>query len=216
MSGWITQFLSDNGYWAVALFMFIENVFPPIPSEIVMPLAGYTASTTGRSLVLMILAGLAGSVAGALFWYWIGIRIGTSGLRRVARRYGRWLTLTPSDVDKADGWFDRHGHKAVFAGRLIPGVRTLISVPAGLSEITFRRFMIYTTLGTALWTTALTLAGWELGQNYEAVASYMGPVSNVIIAGMVLWYLYRVVTFRPKAEAIAANDVHAPASDPRR
>jgi len=200
MSGWITTFLTDHGYGAIALLMFVENLFPPIPSELVMPLAGYTASQSERSVVLMILAGTFGSIVGALFWYWVGIRIGTDGLRRVAAKYGRWLTLTPSDVDAADAWFDKHGHKAVFAGRLIPGVRTLISVPAGLSEMSFRRFMIYTTAGTALWTALLTLAGWYLGANYEAVSQYTGPVSNLVIGGAVIWYIYRVVTFSPDKE----------------
>lgn len=202
MTSWITQLLQDFGYVAVAALMFIENVFPPIPSELVMPLAGYSATLGERSLLGMILAGAVGSVAGALFWYWIGIRIGTAGLRRFAVRHGRWLTLTPEEVDRADAWFDRHGHRAVFAGRLIPGVRTLISVPAGLSEMSFRRFMIYTTAGTLLWTAVLALAGWYLGRNYEAVADYTGPVSNGVVLAMLAWYLYRLVTFDRRRRAI--------------
>ncbi|SIS93845.1 membrane protein DedA, SNARE-associated domain [Roseivivax lentus] len=200
MSGWITTFITEYGYWAVAGLMFIENVFPPIPSEIVMPLAGYSASVGDKSLFLMIVAGAVGAIAGAILWYWIGIKIGTAGLRHFAARHGRWLTLTPEDVDRADAWFDAHGHKAVLVGRLIPGVRTLISVPAGLSEMTLRRFLIYTSIGTVIWTAFLAVAGWYLGQHYEVVGRYTGPVSNLVVAVLVLWYLWRVATYPTRGE----------------
>lgn len=112
--------------------MFLENVFPPIPSEVIMPAAGFAAGQGRLSLIGVIVAGTVGSVAGALFWYYVGKWIGADRLRRWAGRHGRWLTLAPKDIDRVDRWFDQHSGKAVFLGRLVPALRTLISVPAGV------------------------------------------------------------------------------------
>ncbi|MGF1606211.1 MAG: DedA family protein [Rhodothalassiaceae bacterium] len=196
MFDWITGFVKSAGYWAVALLMFVENVFPPIPSEIVMPLAGYSASAGELNIFLVIAAGSVGSLAGALFWYYVGALIGTDRLRNFSRKHGRWLTLEPKEVDAADRWFERHGGKAVFFGRLVPAVRTLISVPAGLSEMSFRRFLTYTTAGTVLWTALLAGAGYWLGSAYDQVQSWLNPVSNTVVAVILLWYGWRVATFR--------------------
>ena len=152
MFDWIVGMVQGGGYGAVALLMFLENVFPPIPSELIMPLAGFVAAQGRLNLVLVLVAGSVGSLAGALFWYWIGLKVGSERLARFAQDHGRWLTLTPREVRAADKWFDRHGGKAVFLGRLIPGVRTLISVPAGVSGMRFGRFVLYSGLGTVLWT----------------------------------------------------------------
>lgn len=201
MFDWITSFIESVGAFGVAVMMFAENVFPPIPSELVMPLAGYTASQGDGgygALVLMLVAGTIGSLAGALLWYWIGARIGIERLKSFSRRHGRWLTLTPGEITKADRWFDRYGGHAVLIGRLIPTVRTFISVPAGMSTMSFRRFLIYTVIGTFAWTAFLGICGWVLGSNYEKVGDWMGPVSTGVIVLLVAWYLYRVVTFRHK------------------
>lgn len=196
MTGWITLLMEQGSYAAAAFLMFFENVFPPVPSEIVMPLAGFIANRDGMSLILMIAAGSLGSLAGAVLWYYLGAWIGLERLKTFARKYGRWLTLTPGEIDAADAWFDKHGGKAVFIGRLVPGVRTFISVPAGLSGMPLGKFMVYTTAGTVIWTAFLTIAGWFLGRNYEAVSGWLAPVSNVVIVLLVGWYLYRVATFR--------------------
>lgn len=199
MTEWITSLTESLGALGVALLMFVENVFPPIPSELVMPLGGYVATQGGGgsegALVVMILAGTVGAVAGALLWYWVGYRIGIDGLKTFSQRHGRWLTLTPEEIDKADRWFDRHGGKAVLIGRLIPTVRTFISVPAGASGMPLGVFLIYTTAGTMLWTTILALAGWWLGTQYDQVSRWLGPASTVVLAGLLIWYLYRVITF---------------------
>ena len=192
----ITGFLDRNGYLGILFLMFAENIFPPIPSELIMPLAGFSAARGEMNLVLAILAGTVGSVLGALFWYHVGVRVGTERLKRWAGRHGRWLTLSPREVEKADAWFDRYGHIAVFLGRMIPAVRTLISVPAGLSEMSMRRFLVYTSLGSLVWTALLASAGYALGDSHATVGQVLNPISNVIIAIIVLIYLYRVVTFR--------------------
>lgn len=199
MAEWVVSVMEGRGYVMVAILMFIENLFPPIPSEIVMPLAGYAAQRGDLNIWLVILAGSLGSLAGALFWYYVGLWLGCERLKRFARRHGRLLTLTPAEIDKADAWFDVHGGKAVFFGRLVPTVRTLISVPAGISDMTLRRFLLYTAAGTALWTALLAFAGWFLGSQYETVNAYLGPASNMIAASIFVWYVYRVATFRSRA-----------------
>lgn len=205
MFDWITQFVETSGYVGIALLMLAENVFPPIPSEVVMPLSGFAAARGDLNLVLVIAAGSLGSLAGAFLWYGLGYWIGVEAVKRFAQKHGRWLTLAPKDVDKADRWFDKHGGKAVLLGRMVPAVRTLISFPAGVAAMSLVPFLLYTALGTVIWTTGLALAGYGLEKEYQAVAGYMKPVSNGVIAVMVIWYLYRVATFRkraPKSESV--------------
>lgn len=195
MFDWITTFIETAGLIAVLLMMLGENVFPPIPSELVMPLAGFVAAEGDMTLTGAIVAGSVGSLLGALLWYYVGVWLGAERLERWARRYGRWLAIRPSEVAKADRWFDRHGGKAVFLGRLVPAVRTFISVPAGMSDMRFRRFILYSALGTVLWTGALAVAGYLLQSQYAKVADWVGPVSDVVIGALLLWYLWRVITF---------------------
>lgn len=196
MLDWFSDLVREGGYGVIALLMFGENVFPPIPSELIMPLAGFNAASDKMSLFLVILAGTVGSLLGAVFWYYAGQWIGSDELSRFSVRHGRWLTLTPKDIDNACTWFNRHGGKAVFVGRLVPGVRTLISVPAGLARMQLGRFLAWSALGTAVWTSLLAVAGYLLEEQYDKVASWIGPVSNAVIAALLIWYLYRVATFR--------------------
>ncbi len=196
MASWIEGVIETTGVFGIALLMLLENVFPPIPSELIMPLAGYTAARGQANIVLVILAGTIGSLAGASFWYAIGRWVGEERLKRLADRFGRWMTVGRDDIEKADDWFDRHGHKAVLFGRLVPTIRTLISVPAGLSEMAWPTFLLYSGIGTAIWTTLLALLGYGLGSQYEKVGAWLDPVSFAVVAIIVLIYLYRVVTFR--------------------
>lgn len=196
MASWIESIVQTMGVLGIAFLMFLENVFPPIPSELIMPLAGYRASQGDANIVLIIVAGTIGSLAGGLFWYGIGRWIGEERLKSLADRFGRWMTVSRHDIDKADEWFDRHGHKAVLLGRLVPTVRTLISIPAGLSEMAVARFLIYSGIGTAAWTTILALLGYALGSQYERVNAWLDPVSLAIVGLIVLIYLYRVITFK--------------------
>ena len=199
MFDWITALVSQTGYAGIALLMLAENVFPPIPSELIMPLAGFTAARGELSLVGVIVSGTLGSVAGALVWYEIGRRVGVERLRRLAARHGRWLTMAPEDLDRAVAWFRRHAGLAVLVGRLIPAVRTLISVPAGVAAMRLPVFVAWTALGTAMWTALLAGTGYLLEAGYAQVAEWLNPVTNVIVAAIVLGYAYRVATFRPAA-----------------
>lgn len=196
MIEWITGIVEQTGYLGIALLMLAENVFPPIPSELIMPLAGFIAAQGGLGLPGVILAGAAGSVAGALFWYQIGRWFGLDRLRLLSARHGRWLTVHPDELDRARDLFDRYSGRAVLGGRLIPAVRSLISVPAGVAGMGMPRFLLFSTLGTALWSALLGGAGYVLQTRWSEVASWLGPVGNAVLAAMLAWYVYRVVRFR--------------------
>ncbi|MBN9676165.1 DedA family protein [Salipiger bermudensis] len=195
MFDWITNLIDSMGAFGVALLMFLENVFPPIPSELIMPLAGFNAARNTMSLPLVILAGSAGSLAGAYLWYWIGRRIGFERLCHLSQRHGRWLSVSPDEFDRANGWFDRHGGSAVLFGRVIPTVRTFISVPAGVRRMSRGWFLGLSALGTVAWTSLLTLAGYWLEGGYEAVSAWLNPVSTVVVLALVGTYLWRVATY---------------------
>jgi membrane protein DedA with SNARE-associated domain len=203
-SSWILNFIESGGYLAVALLMLLENIFPPIPSEVVMPVAGIVAGRGDLNVALVIVFGTIGAVVGQLLWYWLGLKVGEEGLKRLARKHGRWLTVSPKDIDKADDWFDEHGAKAVLLGRMVPGVRTLISLPAGLSEMPMKKFLLYSSIGSGVWTSALAIAGYALGERSESVTHWIGPVSTTVIVVIAAYYVYRVVTFK-KGPALRAS-----------
>lgn len=200
MSGWIESTLESLGYWGVTFLMFLENVFPPIPSELVMPLAGFFSAQGELTLPGVIVAGTAGSVLGALPLYYLGKWVGEERLERWAARHGHWLVLSRKDLQKVDDWFDHHGRKAVFFGRLVPGIRSLISIPAGVYDMALLPFLLWTTAGAAIWTAILAGAGAWLGAEYEQVGTYLGPVGTVVLAGLVLWYAVTVWRRRRKRD----------------
>jgi membrane protein DedA with SNARE-associated domain len=193
---WIVSLIDKAGYFGIALLMLLENVFPPIPSELIMSLAGFSAAKGTLSFAGVVLAGTIGSLAGAYFWFLIGRWIGLNRLKRFAARHGRWLTMHPDELDQARAFFSRHQGVALFVGRLIPAIRSLVSVPAGVNCIPISTFMLWSSLGTALWTFFLAGAGYLLESQYERVSEWLNPVSNVIIAGLVVWYVYRVIRFK--------------------
>lgn len=196
MFDWVTQVISSTGYLGVAALMFLENLFPPIPSEVIMPLAGFVAARGDLSLWGVVVAGTLGSLIGAAPWYLLGFWFGERGLYNVAARHGRWLTLSPEDVTKAIHTFKRYGAIAVFFGRLIPAIRTLISAPAGIARMPIPRFVFWTLLGSSLWTLLLTLAGFLLESQYHRVAHVMDPISKGVVITLVAIYIYRLVTYR--------------------
>lgn len=189
MDEWITNFInslgdSSWGYLGIGLMMFLENLFPPIPSELIMPLAGFLVFKGKMDFTLAVLSGTIGTVLGALPWYYAGKLISEKRLKGWADRYGKWAGISGQDIDKANHWFNRHGTKAVLFCRLVPGVRTLISLPAGINAMPLIQFLVYSTIGTALWTTFLTALGYLAGQNYPLVDKYLGPVSKFVILGI--------------------------------
>jgi len=204
----ITGFLEKSGYFGVFALMALENIFPPIPSEMIMPFAGFVVAKGELNLVGVLLAGTAGSVAGAMPWYYAAKVYGCERLKRLAERHARWLTISPEDIDKALETFNRHGRKTVLFGRLVPAVRTLISVPAGLANMSLGQFLLYSSIGSLAWSGLLVAAGFLLENKYTEVSKYVDPVSKAIFGALLAWYLYRVVTYRAPEKAAGRTKEH--------
>jgi membrane protein DedA with SNARE-associated domain len=196
MLKWIMDVISSAGYVGIVFLMFVENVFPPIPSELIVPLAGYMVSKNQLAFFGVVVAGTIGSVLGALPLYYLGRTVEEKRLRAWVDNYGRWLAISVEDVDRSKSWFDRHGGKTVLFCRLIPGIRSLISIPAGVQQMNLTTFLLASTIGMALWTTVLTTAGYLLGSNFTQVEEFLDPVSYFILAAIIALYIYRVVNHK--------------------
>jgi membrane protein DedA with SNARE-associated domain len=194
MATWVIQLIAAMGYGGIVVLTIVENVLPPIPSEVIMPLAGFMAAQGRLSWLGVILAGTLGSVLGAVPLYYLGRLIGDERVKGFADRHGRWLTVSRADLDRAQQWFDRHGRMAVLVCRLVPGVRSLISIPAGIQRMPLALFLLFTTMGAGLWTTLLVAAGYGLGANFRQVEAYLDPASYVVLAVLVGLYVWRIVT----------------------
>ncbi|ENV56031.1 hypothetical protein F951_02916 [Acinetobacter soli CIP 110264] len=194
MENWVIQIIERLGYLGIAFLMFLDNVFPPIPSEIIMPSAGYTASRGQLQIVGVIVAGSFGSIVAAAVLYALGRKISQESLFKLVDRYGKYLFIKCKDVHKALEWFEHYGHRIVFFGRMIPAVRSLISIPAGMSHMPFWKFMLYSSLGTLIWTTFLACVGFYFGENQAlmfAIMHRVGYVILAIVAVLGLMWLYR-------------------------
>jgi len=204
MTEWVTRAVESMGYWGVVLLMFLENVVPPIPSELIMPLAGYQAARGEMTFWGVVIAGTVGSVLGALPLYYLGRVVGEERLRRWAERHGHWLAVSPEDLDRVRAWFVRRGGVAVFLCRLVPGVRSFISIPAGVHRMALVPFLLYTTVGTGVWAGLLALAGRMLGKNYTRVEAWVGPVTYLVLGGLLAAFVVRVVRVKRARRAAAA------------
>ncbi|MBM5800520.1 MAG: DedA family protein [Cyanobacteria bacterium K_DeepCast_35m_m2_023] len=203
LPGLISQAVDTNpllGYLAIALVMLLENVIPPIPSEVVMPLAGFLVQQGKLDLVPAVFAGLVGTVLGAWFWYGIGRLVNEEQLELWLARRGRWIGLQPQALAESRRWFNRHGVAVVFWGRIIPGIRTLVSVPAGIELMPQRAFLAWTTAGSLLWVVILTIMGQALGEGYKRVAVWIEPFADLIkvliviaVAAALVWLLIKVI-----------------------
>jgi membrane protein DedA with SNARE-associated domain len=193
MLDFIQTVIEAIGYLGVALLMIIENIFPPIPSEVIMPFAGFLTSNGQLSFAGIVIAGVIGSVVGTLPFYYLGFKIGEKRLMNWADEHGHWLMINADDIDRASDWFSQHGKTAVLFCRLVPGVRTLISLPAGVQKMNLVTYLLLTFIGTTVWVGLLAYLGQYLKQNYSAVSRYLDPISYVIIGGMLLWYVVHVI-----------------------
>lgn len=186
--------MEQLGYLGIALLMFLDNVIPPIPSEIIMPSAGYAASQGELVLVGVIIAGCIGSLTAAALLYWIGYQFNHDAIFRFTDRYGKYLFIKSEDIQKSLLWFEKYGHRIVFFGRMVPAVRSLISIPAGMSRMPFWKFMFYSALGTIIWTTFLACIGFYFGENQalmHEIFSRVGYVIITIVVLVLLWHCYR-------------------------
>lgn len=187
---WVLSIMEKLGYLGIAFLMFLDNVFPPIPSEIIMPSAGYTASKGELTLIGVIMAGSAGSILAAMLLYWIGRKVPQQRLFKLTERYGKYLRIQVSDLEKALDWFNKHGHRIVFFGRMIPAVRSLISIPAGMSKMPFAKFMFYSIAGTLIWTSFLAYLGFHFSQNQALMSLIIQRISTIILVIVILYLLW--------------------------
>lgn len=199
MTEWIIQFVANGGYWGIAALMVVENIFPPVPSELIMGLGGIALAKGQMQLAPLLLAGSIGSTAGNYAWYLLGRGLGLARLEPWVRRYGRWLTIDWQDVERAAAFLRRHGHWVVFGLRMSPFLRTMISLPAGLAEMGHARFLTYTFAGTLGWNAVLVAGGYYLGLHFsDLLDQYLGPVVVASVIIFVTLYVWRVVTWRPR------------------
>lgn len=199
MEHWIIRLVEWGGYWGVAALMLIETVFPPVPSEVIMTVAGVSAARGNMTIEGTILAGTAGAMLGNWFWYWLAIKFGEARMHVFIDKYSRWLTLDWDEVERGERMFDRYGSTIVLVARMIPTLRSLISIPAGLFRMSLGRFLVFSTIGTLGWSGALAGAGYFLGSQFADVEKWLGPLSTAVIAAIVLTYLWRVATWKPKS-----------------
>ena len=197
MSDWIIQTISDASYFGIFLLMLLESIFPPLPSELIIPFAGFSAARGELSLIGVLLAATSGAVVGMIPWYLAGRLFGLERVRRLADRFGRWFTLNADEIDTATAWFHRYGPVVVFFGRLVPLIRTMISVPAGLARMPALLFFGASAMGALLWNTILVGSGYVLDDHYQLVEMVLDPLTSIVLGAVVLFYFYRLVVWRP-------------------
>ncbi|MFV0309180.1 MAG: DedA family protein [Desertimonas sp.] len=199
LAEWVTDVVDSLGYLGVAFLVLLENVFPPIPSEVILPFAGFVVRDGEANIAGMIVAATIGSLAGAWLLYGIAAWIGPDRLGRFAVTYGKWVQLTPHDIARAEAWFDRREVLAVLVGRCVPLIRSVVSVPAGFRRMSPARFTLYTTIGAAAWNTLLITAGYILRDNWESVEPVMSIVQYVVVAAIVIAVAWFVIGRRRRA-----------------
>lgn len=193
----VAALVEGAGYGTIFLLMLLETIFPPIPSELIMTVAGTrTSGPNALSLPLAIAAGTAGAMVGNTAWYLLALKLGLDRFRPFVRRFGRVLTLDWREVERADRFFDRYAGWFVCLGRMTPTLRSLVSIPAGLFGMPLLPFLIWSTIGTAGWTAALAVGGHVLGEQAGEIEHWLAPVSIGVIGLMIAFYLYRVSTWR--------------------
>ena len=195
MSDWVIRLIDGTGYAGVFLLMFLETVFPPIPSEVIMPVAGIRAAQGPMTLGGVIASGTAGAMAGNFLWYLVARWVGLARFRPFIERHGRWLTMDWGDIEKVERMFGRFGGLVVMFARVVPTIRSVVSLPAGMVRMHLPSFLVWSTIGTAAWSAVLALAGYVLGQNFSRIEDLIGPLSSAVVFLIVATYLYRQATW---------------------
>lgn len=190
MENWLTEIMNEFGYMGIMFLIALENIFPPIPSEVILTFGGFMTTTSNLSIIGVVLSSTAGSVLGAIILYIIGLQLDVERIDKIVTRWGHILRITMKDVNKADAWFDKYGPLTVFICRFVPLIRSLISIPAGMSNMNFLIFLIFTTFGTLIWNIILVWLGASLGSSWDVIVEYMDVYSNVVYT-----FLYLVVIF---------------------
>ncbi len=206
MQEMIIEIMNNFGYLGVFLLIAIENVFPPIPSEVILLFGGFMTTFSDMNIVGVIIASTLGSILGAIVLYYIGKILNKERLKKIiTSKPGKILRLKPEDIDKADNWFDTKGNKTVFFCRFVPIIRSLISIPAGMSEMPMKKFLIYTTAGSLIWNAALTIAGSIVGENWTSIVNIMDQYSHIILVLLIIIFIVAVAVFYKKRKKINAK-----------
>ncbi|MEB8125896.1 DedA family protein [Staphylococcus succinus] len=192
MEVWITQFMEKFGYWGIAFLIFLENVFPPIPSEIILTFGGFMTTKSDLGFVGVTITSTIGSVLGAIVLYGIGAWIGERNLYRFINRYGKILRVKTKDLDKTIGWFEKYGYWTIFFCRFVPLLRSLISIPAGLTRMNLPLFIVFTTIGTLIWNVVLIYLGQAVGGNWHTIVNYMDVYSRIIYIVLAILIIFLI------------------------
>jgi membrane protein DedA with SNARE-associated domain len=197
MTNWVLHLIDAGGYWGIGFLMFIENVFPPIPSELIMGVGGIRVGQGRMEMLPLMIAGTAGTTAGNYFWYLVGWHLGMKRIKALVDRFGRFATLDWSHVKALNRLFERYGQVIVFGFRFMPTFRTMVSLPAGLFRMGHARFLLWTAAGATIWNLILAYAGYLLGANFREIDTYIGPISTAVVVIIAILYVWRLITWKP-------------------
>lgn len=200
MEVWITHFMEKFGYWGIAFLIFLENVFPPIPSEIILTFGGFMTTKSDLSFLGVTITSTIGSVLGAIVLYGIGAWIGERNLYRFVNRYGKILRVKTQDLDKTIGWFEKYGYWTIFFCRFVPLLRSLISIPAGLTRMNMPLFIIFTTIGTLIWNIVLIYLGQAVGGNWHTIVHYMDIYSRIIYIILAILIIFVILKWLKRSK----------------
>ncbi|HWI47871.1 MAG TPA: DedA family protein [Rummeliibacillus sp.] len=195
MENWIIEVMNSYGYIGILLLIALENIFPPIPSEVILTFSGFLTTTSDATVIGVIIFSTIGSVVGAIVLYGIGLLLDVHRLEKIVDRWGHILRLTRKDIRKADAWFHKFGVWAVLVGRLVPLVRSLISIPAGMAHMNFGVFLLFTTIGSLIWNSILVNVGAAVGSSWSTIAGYMDTYSNVVVIILGVLFVLFVIWF---------------------
>jgi membrane protein DedA with SNARE-associated domain len=194
----LVQYIGDMGYWGIFLLMFLESTFFPFPSEIIMIPAGYLAYKGEMNLYLVVIVGILGSVGGALFNYYLAMHFG----RKFLLKYGKYFFIKEETLDKLEAFFTKHGERSTFNGRLIPGIRQLISLPAGLARMNIVKFSLYSALGAGIWVIVLVALGYLLGSNEELISEYLHTATVIALISVVFITVFYIVRYKRREKIL--------------
>ncbi len=195
---YITKAVETNptiAYLTICFAMFLENIIPPIPSEIIMPLGGFFVYQEKLNFYILVFCGLFGTIGGSLPWYYLGKFANEKKISKFLDKRGKYIGITSNDLTKSKNWFDKYGVSLVFWGRLVPGIRTLISIPAGMELMPLKKFLIWTTLGSLIWVALLTYAGFVFGENYQIIETYLVQIKYIVKPILILILIYFLIKF---------------------
>jgi len=195
MDNWLLDIMNEFGYIGVMLLIALENVFPPIPSEVILTFGGFLTTTSDLTVFGVVVSATIGSVLGALILYFVGLQLDVERLEKIVNRWGKVLRLTKEDIHKADAWFDKYGPWTVFFCRFIPLIRSLISIPAGMSNMNFSLFLLLTTIGTFIWNIVLVSLGASLGASWDVIVEKMEIYSNIVYAILAVLFVVVIVLY---------------------